>query len=105
METLSRILAFVTVWLCLIIFLIFGQKAFSFTQCEGGFIDKGDSISDVYHECGSPKMRYTVSGNGSYDREELWSYDDKTFTIKDGKVHTIETRLPERKSYFSTTRY
>lgn len=105
METFSKVIAFTTVWLCLIILLFLGQKAFAFVNCENGFIDKGDSVSDVYAECGSPTMKYELSGNDSHDRKEIWHYNNKTFSIKNGKVHKIKTRLKKRKSYFSTTRY
>ena len=58
-----------------ILLLIPFSTAIAFTQCQGGFIDKGDSVSDVYSKCGRPVFAYESSGGGSEERAESWSYE------------------------------
>ena len=97
--TMKRLLA-------MLFLLVPFSTAIAFTQCQGGFIDKGDSVSDVYAKCGKPEFAYESSGNGSEDRTESWSYERKkggtaTIYIEDGKVIGIDESIDKKHSPFT----
>ncbi len=69
------------------------SEARTFARCKGGFVGKGDPLSEVISECGLPIYVDEETGGGAKTKRETWYYAKKSFKIRNGKVVGVETRL------------